>query len=176
MKPKNLETLSTTSLLREVSSRLRTNDNPLACDEAKELARRVLVETNELPTIYSASDVARYMAPRIGHLQHEEMYILALDGRNHIRAAVKVAQGGAHGCSVKTADVLRAALISGASAFILCHNHPSGDATPSPEDVAMTRAVAAASDVIGCPLVDHVVVAGISGAKFVSIADLGLIR
>ena len=55
--------------------------------------------------------------------------------------------------------MLSPALRDGASAIVLVHNHPSGDPTPSPEDIAMTRAVRAAGELVGVPLIDHVVVA-----------------
>ncbi len=58
-----------------------------------------------------------------------------------------------------TRDVLSPALRDGASAIVLVHNHPSGDPTPSPEDIAMTRAVRSAGELVGIPLIDHVVVA-----------------
>lgn len=60
----------------------------------------------------------------------------------------------------------------GASAFVLVHNHPSGDPTPSPEDVATTRAVQKAARVVGAPLVDHVVVGSLT--RYASLRDRGL--
>lgn len=60
---------------------------------------------------------------------------------------------------IRPSDVLRIALRLAASAFVLVHNHPSGDATPSAEDVAFTARISQAADVVGLPLVDHVVVA-----------------
>ncbi|WP_437314689.1 JAB domain-containing protein [Sorangium sp. So ce385] len=85
-----------------------------------------------------------------------------------------VAQGGLHGCSVTAKDILRAALSDAASALVLVHNHPSGDSAPSPEDVAMTDAVAAAGEVIGVPLVDHVILA--PDGHYSSLHDLGMIK
>lgn len=115
--------------------------------------------------------VATWFNSRLGRLDHEEMWVLALDGRNGLRGTRRVAQGGLHGCSVTARDILRAALAYSASAVILIHNHPSGDPAPSMEDLAMTRAVAAAADVVGTPLIDHVIVTG-TGA-YVSLRELG---
>ena len=115
--------------------------------------------------------VASWFTSRIGRLKHEEMWVLALDGRYGLRGARRVAQGGLHGCSVAARDILRVALADAASAMILIHNHPSGDPTPSIEDLAMTRAVVAAAAIVGMPLIDHVIVTG-SGA-YVSLRDLG---
>ena len=127
---------------------------------ALELGRRSRVVTNGRPNLSSAADVADHFRVRIGTLVHEEMWVVSLDGRNRLRGTRRVAQGGLHGCAVSARDVLRAAIGDAASGFVLVHNHPSGDPTPSAEDVRMTEAVARASAVVGVPLVDHVVVAG----------------
>ena len=87
------------------------------------------------------------------------MWLLSLDGRNGLKSARRIAQGGMHACALTTRDVLAPALRDAASAIVLVHNHPSGDPRPSPEDVSMTRAVASACEVVGVPLLDHVVVA-----------------
>ena len=87
------------------------------------------------------------------------MWLLSLDGRYGLKSARRIAQGGLHGCALLTRDVLGPALRDGASAFVLIHNHPSGDPAPSAEDIAMTRAVRAAGELVGVPLIDHVVIA-----------------
>jgi DNA repair protein RadC len=105
-----------------------------------------------------ASAVEEWALGRLSMLDHEELWLLALDAANGLRAARRVAQGGLHGLSVSARDPLRIALREGASAFILVHNHPSGDPTPSREDIDFTERMARAADVVGTPLVDHVVV------------------
>ncbi len=138
---------------------------------AVEIGRRAIrLATADRPILGSAGDVAGYLGPRLGPLVHEEMWVVSLDGRNRVRGARRVAQGGLHGCAVSARDVLRAALGDAASAFVLVHNHPSGDPTPSAEDVAMTGAVSRAAAIVGVPLVDHVVVAG---ARHASLLELG---
>jgi DNA repair protein RadC len=77
-----------------------------------------------------------------------------------------------HGCALRPADVLRPAVEDAASGIVLVHNHPSGDPTPSLADVQMTRALAAACQILGLRLLDHVIVAR-SGAE--SLRDLALI-
>jgi DNA repair protein RadC len=128
---------------------------------AVELGKRValaaaVASSVEMP---DARAVEAWARPRIASLDHEELWMLALDGRNGLRAARRVAAGGLHGMHVRTRDPLRHALREGASAFVLVHNHPSGDPVPSEEDVAFTRALVEAASVVGAPLVDHVVVA-----------------
>lgn len=127
---------------------------------AFELGRRMAVEQSRAPPrIACSEDVAAWATPRLATQAHEELWVLALDGRSKLRAARLVAKGGLHGLGARAADVLRIALRADASAIVLVHNHPSGDPTPSAEDLAFTDAVAVAAQAVGVPLVDHVVVA-----------------
>jgi DNA repair protein RadC len=139
---------------------------------ALELGRRAAVRSlSEHREIISSFDaVVDWARPRLAALDHEEVWLLGLDGKNGLRGAQRVAQGGAHGCALLPRDVLRPAVRDGASAIILLHNHPSGDPTPSLDDVRMTRALASACEIVGINLLDHVVVAR-EGAS--SLRDLG---
>jgi DNA repair protein RadC len=127
---------------------------------AVELGRRALLQllAEERAVFDCFEQVVRWARPRLGTLEHEEVWLLSLDGKYGLKSARRIAQGGLHGCALLTRDVLSPALRDGASAIVLVHNHPSGDPTPSPEDIAMTRAVRAAGELVGIPLVDHVVV------------------
>jgi DNA repair protein RadC len=118
------------------------------------------------------SAVEGWAQPRLATLDHEELWLLALDGHHGLRAARRVASGGIHGMHVAARDPMRVALREGASAIVLVHNHPSGDPTPSPEDVTFTHAVERAAAVVGTPLLDHVVIARRRAA---SMLDLGLL-
>jgi DNA repair protein RadC len=124
-------------------------------------------------TLRSSAEVAAWFTPRLGALVHEEMWVISLDGRNGLRGSRRVAQGGLHGCSIAARDVLRVAMLDGASSFVLVHNHPSGDPTPSVEDVHLTQRVLEAAMVVGTPLVDHVIVT--AAGKHASLLDRGLI-
>lgn len=128
---------------------------------AVELGRRAhLALLSEERSVFDCFDqVVRWARPRLAPLEHEEVWLLSLDGKYGLKAARRIAQGGLHGCALLTRDVLSPALRDGASAIVLIHNHPSGDPTPSREDVAMTRAVRVAAELVGVPLIDHVVVA-----------------
>lgn len=127
---------------------------------AFELGRRVEIARLEAPLTFSApGDVAAWASPRLVPLTHEELWMLGVDGRGNLRAARCIARGGLHGAAVRAADPVRAALRVDATAFVLVHNHPSGDPTPSREDVALTTQVSAAAATVGVPLLDHVVVA-----------------
>ncbi len=129
---------------------------------AFELGRRALAHQGDErrgKTPMSAAAVARWAEPRLVHLDHEEVWVLCLDGRGSLLCARQVGRGGVHGCALLARDVLVPIVREAASAFVLVHNHPSGDPTPSREDLDMTRALAAAADVICVALLDHVVVA-----------------
>jgi len=115
--------------------------------------------------------VVEWARPRLCPLEHEEVWLLSLDGRYGLKSARRIAQGGLHGCALLTRDVLAPALQDGASAMVLLHNHPSGDPTPSPEDIAMTRVLRAAADLVGVPLLDHVVVARGGASSVFELAD-----
>jgi DNA repair protein RadC len=139
---------------------------------AVELGRRALLRSlaEEREVFDCFERVAHWAKPRLGTLEHEEVWLLSLDGRYGLKSARRIAQGGLHGCALLTRDVLSPALRDGASAIVLIHNHPSGDPTPSAEDIAMTRAVRVAGELVGVPLIDHVVVAR-TGARSLCEAD-----
>jgi DNA repair protein RadC len=140
-----------------------------------ELGRRAFERAvRPRPPVRSSAEIAAWCAAHLGPLDHEQMWVISLDGRNGMRGARRVAQGGLHGCSVAARDILRAALADAASALVLVHNHPSGDSAPSPEDVDMTNAVAAAGEVVGVPLVDHIILA--PDGHYSSLHDLGMIE
>lgn len=103
-------------------------------------------------------------------LPHERVVAVFVNGRNEIVGMARVAEGGLHGCALTALDVLRPAIVAGASAILLAHNHPSGCPDPSTEDIMMTRHLAKACDAVGIPLLDHVVV---GSDKCASIRELG---
>jgi DNA repair protein RadC len=128
---------------------------------AIELGRRVVTAASRDVTarMPDRAAVEAWAHPRLATLDHEELWLLALDGHHGLRSARRVASGGIHGLHVAARDALRMALREGASGFVLVHNHPSGDPAPSPEDVAFTRTVERAAAIVGTPLLDHVVIA-----------------
>lgn len=128
---------------------------------AMELGRRVVIrslaERRQPFDCFEA--VADWARPRLAGLDHEEVWLLCLDGRSGLKSSSRIAQGGLHGCALTARDVLAPAVKHGASAILLVHNHPSGDPQPSPDDIEMTLHVAKCAELIGIPLLDHVVVA-----------------
>jgi DNA repair protein RadC len=121
----------------------------------------------------TSASVHELLRGRLAALPNEVLVVVLLNGRNQVTGMVEVARGGIHGCAVSARDVLRVVVASGASKFVLAHNHPSGDPTPSKEDIVITRAVARAAAIVGTPLVDHVIVG--SWERYSSLLDLGIL-
>jgi DNA repair protein RadC len=140
---------------------------------AFELGSRARSPAQALAKVSNSREVAALMTPLLGSLMHEEMWVLALDGRNRVRGQRRVAQGGLHGLSVHPSDILRGAIVEAASSIILVHNHPGGAPDPSPEDLAMTKRLITACNAVGVPLADHVIVTG--GGAHTSLRDIGVI-
>ncbi len=120
----------------------------------------------------SFESVVHWARERLAALDHEELWPLALDGRNRLLHARCVARGGQHGCAVSARDILRVALRDGASGLVVVHNHPSGDPHPSSEDITMTTALVTACEAVGLPLLAHVIVAA---PRAVSLFELGVL-
>jgi DNA repair protein RadC len=127
---------------------------------ALELGRRAAQA--ELPTeqpIRSASAAFEYLRPRLAHRSVEAFSVLLLDVRLRLLQHVQVAEGTGWTCAVQPRDALVPALREGAAAIVFAHNHPSGDPSPSRDDVALTRRLVAASQLLGIRPVDHVIIA-----------------
>ncbi len=139
---------------------------------AAELGRRLAVATPEdRPAIQSPEDAAGLLLYEMGALEQEHLRVLLLDTRNRLMRTVEVYRGSLNASLVRVGEVLRDAVRSNAAAVIIAHNHPSGDPTPSPEDVALTRAVAEAGDLLDIEVLDHLV---IGKGRFVSMKSRGL--
>ena len=123
----------------------------------------------------SAHAVGTLYGARLAGLEHEVVLAIAVDGRNCLLAELELARGGLHGAALTPRDVFRPLIRANASAFILVHNHPSGDPTPNAEDVHLTQAVSSVGDIIGIPLLDHVVI-GARGGGWISLFDIGVIE
>lgn len=98
----------------------------------------------------------------------EHFLCLHLDGKNRIICLDRVAVGSLSQCIVHIREVMKSALLSSAAAILLVHNHPTGDPSPSSEDLAITRRLKEAGELIGIPVLDHII---IGDGQFVSFAD-----
>ncbi len=112
------------------------------------------------PQINCPQDVHTLLAPEMGALAQEQLRVLLLNTRNQVMGQRVVYQGNVNSSIVRPAEVLRAAVIESAPSIIIAHNHPSGDPTPSPEDVSITRDLVQGGKLLGIDLLDHVVIGG----------------
>ena len=115
-------------------------------------------------------DVFRFYGPRLGALGVEEFHVAVLDAQHRLERDLLISRGILDGSLVHPREVFREAIAERAAAVILVHNHPSGDPTPSAEDVAVTRQLVAAGRLLDIPVHDHVV---IGRARYVSLAQEG---
>jgi DNA repair protein RadC len=116
---------------------------------------KIRVPTEKANTADAAVEVIRALTR---NACGERFIVLFLNGRNVIVGAEVAAIGGLHGCALTPSDVFRGAILACASAVILGHSHPSGDPTPSIDDVQMTSAVVRAGNVLHIRVLDHLVV------------------
>ncbi len=125
----------------------------------------------EMPTINCPQDVYSLLGPEMKGLAQEQLRVLLLNTRNGVMAQRVIYQGNVNSSIVRPAEVFRPAVIESAPSIVISHNHPSGDPTPSPEDVSITRELVAGGKLLGIEVLDHVV---ISGKGFVSLKEKGL--
>lgn len=134
--------------------------------------RRKLAEAADTPRIKSSSDVFNIFHPLMEDLSHEEFWILFLNRANRIISRMKISQGGVSGTVTDVRIILKNAIECLASGIILCHNHPSGNNTPSEADIKITRKIKEAGELMDVQLLDHVI---ICGKEYYSFADNGML-
>lgn len=123
------------------------------------LARRVgRVERAAGVSLRSAAQVFAFVAPELHGLEREVLVALLLDGKHRLKRREVISVGTLTGSLVHPREFFRGAVRSCAAAAIAVHNHPSGDPEPSPEDLEVTRRLHQAGELLGVPLLDHVVV------------------
>ena len=136
---------------------------------ALEIGRRLsLTQLDEKYQIKSPADAANLVMMEMAFLDHEQMRILVLDTKNRVVENISRYQGTVNSSVLRAAEVYRPAVIRNCPAIIICHNHPSGDPTPSPEDIAVTQQLVAAGQQLDIELVDHLV---IGNQRFVSLKE-----
>lgn len=129
--------------------------------------RRKLSEIIDKPSIKSSKDVYEIFHPLVADLPHEEFWILLLNRSNRIINKTKISQGGIAGTVIDTKLILKTAIEHLASSIILCHNHPSGNLTPSESDIDITKKLKTASEYMDIKLLDHIIVADHSYYSFI---------
>jgi DNA repair protein RadC len=139
---------------------------------ALNLGLRLSMPGDERPVINSPADAAALVQSEMALLDKEHLRTILLDRRNRVLEIVEVYQGSVSSSQVRIGEVFQPAVNRMASAVVVCHNHPSGDPTPSPDDVAVTRAMVQAGKLLDIDLLDHLVIG--HGNKWVSLKERGL--
>ena len=143
-----------------------------AIKAALELGRRLVLEpAADRPQIKTGEDAANLMMLTLGLEEQEHLVVLMLDTRNRVLAQETVYKGNINSCVIRVGEIFRAAIDRRAAAIIVVHNHPSGDPTPSYEDVAVTEQIVQAGRLLNIEVIDHLI---IGHQRYVSLKARGL--
>ena len=137
-----------------------------------EICRRALqAQPGERVQIRQPADAAQLLLAEMSHLDQEELRVLLLDTKNRIMKMHTVYRGSLNSSLVRVGEVFKEAVRLNAAAIIVAHQHPSGDPTPSPDDVLVTREIVAAGKLLDVDVLDHLV---IGEGRYVSMRERGL--
>jgi DNA repair protein RadC len=140
---------------------------------ALELGQRLATETpEERPTIHSPGDLAALIQYEMSTFEQEHLRVILLNTRNGLIGWEDIYRGSLNASQVRIGELFRAAIRRNAAAIILTHNHPSGDPSPSSDDVAVTRAVVQAGKLMDINVLDHLIIG--QGGRYVSMKERGL--
>lgn len=136
---------------------------------AIELGRRMIVEDpEEKMGIHSPSDAASLVMYEMSVLTQEHLRVLNLDTKNQVINIEEIYKGSLNSSPVRVGELFKSAIQRNAASIIIIHNHPSGDPTPSPEDIGLTKSVSKAGKLLDIELLDHII---IGDTQFVSLKD-----
>ncbi len=137
------------------------------------LGKKAVSETpDERPTIHNPADAAALVQYEMSLQEQEYLKVMLLDTRNRVMDVVEVYHGSLNSSQVRVAELFKPAIQRMAAALIVLHNHPSGDPSPSPDDVAVTRAIVQAGKMLDIECLDHIVIG--SAGRYVSLKERGL--
>ena len=147
---------------------------------ALELAKRLSEESAPASACVRApEDAARLLRERARTLDNETFWVLLLDSKNHLKGEpVDITKGILNASLVHPREVFREAIRAASAAVVLAHNHPSGDPTPSSEDIRITRQIVGAGRIVDIGVLDHVILGQATkerAADFVSMRESGIV-
>ena len=126
---------------------------------ALELGRRLLLDApQERAKIQSPTDVSNLLMLEMGLLEREQVRVVLLDTKNYVQRIVTVYVGSLNAAVIRIGEIFTHAVRANSAALIVVHNHPSGDPTPSPEDVQMTEQIVAAGKLLNIDVLDHLII------------------
>ena len=164
-----LNTIDRYDLLKVEGVTKEVADTFFACFD---LVRLVQHEEVRRDKVNGSECIYKLMCPMIGHLPHEEFYIVLLNRANKIVKVQKISQGGITGTVIDVRLIFRHAINQKASSVILVHNHPSGNRQPSEADIMITKKCKDAGQNLDVPVLDHII---ITEEEYFSFADEGMI-
>jgi DNA repair protein RadC len=166
---KGLRRLQSASFIELSSERGIGRAKAAQIQAAIELGNRLSRErVTEKVTVNSPEDAAALIQYEMGGLDHEEIWTLLLDTRNRLIEIRHVYIGSFNSAFARSGELFKPAILNNAAGMILVHNHPSGEPSPSPDDIAMTRNLVQAGKLLDIDLVDHLV---ITSDNFVSLKE-----
>jgi DNA repair protein RadC len=143
-----------------------------AISAVAELTRReILAKQDERPTVHCPLDAASLVQYEMSCLDHEELWVILLTTKSQVIRTVRLYKGTLNSANVRVGEVFRDALIENAAGVILVHNHPSGDPSPSPEDIQLTRTCVQTGRLMDVDVLDHMIIG--SSGKFASLKERG---
>ena len=124
-----------------------------------ELGRRLMAgRPEERRQLTSPAEVANFLMPDMMHLDREHLRLVLLDTRNRVMSTPTLYVGSLNTSVVRVGELFKPAIRESAAAIIVAHNHPSGDPSPSPEDVNVTRQIVQAGQLLDIAVLDHIVI------------------
>jgi len=126
---------------------------------ALELGKRLMLsEVRDALQVRSPEDVASLLQLEMGLLEQEHLRVVLLNTKNHVQGIREVYRGSVNTSQIRAAEVFRDAVKENCPAIVIAHNHPSGDPTPSPEDIRVTRDLVSAGRLLDIDVLDHLVI------------------
>jgi DNA repair protein RadC len=136
---------------------------------AIELGRRLIQESPaEKPSVHSPKDAAVLMQYDMGAFEQEHLRVMYLNTRNRVLGWEDVYKGSLNQSQVRIGEIFKGAIRRNAASVIIAHNHPSGDPSPSPDDIAITKAIIEAGRLLDVEVLDHLI---IGRGRFISLKE-----
>lgn len=169
--PKRREHLSQLSFLPPEDAALMNVLRRFVAEASRIYETNTRTPITDALQIHSPQDAYEFLRTEMENLDHEQMRTINLNTKQRILSSRLIYQGSVHTTVIRIGELFRYAIMDNATGIIVCHNHPSGDPTPSPEDAAVTREIVKAGQLLDIDVLDHIV---IGKGKFVSLKERGL--
>jgi DNA repair protein RadC len=119
----------------------------------------LLLAPSHEESIRQPADIAALLMLKLGHLDHEEFWLVCLDTKNHVQRLLPLYKGSLNSSVVRVAEVFRLPMALNSAAIIVAHSHPSGSPQASPDDIKVTKALVKAGHLLQIEVLDHLIIA-----------------